>query len=429
MDARRAALEVLDSVEDGAHSDVALGRLFRRVELSREDRALATRIVYGVLAWRLRIDHTLAHFCERPLSELDRVIVHVLRIGVFQLCFSDRIPKYAAVDSSVSLVPRPLRRATGFVNAVLRRVALSGLAVIDPRDREDRRIAVELSHPEWLVRLWRLEVGNDQALALMRCNNGSAPTILRALVNRSDAIRQLREQGVDCRSADFAPDAIRADAPVSIRGLVIPQGEASQLVALLVGAAQGERILDACAAPGGKSAYLAASVGPTGRVTAVDPGRAATDRIGAVLDSCGVSARVVPQRLQDLDAEPGYDAVLVDAPCSGLGTLREHPEIRWRRRGEDLAAYGARQIELLRAGARHVRRGGRLVYATCTIARVENEDVVAAFLRDHGDFAPDDPAALDPALGTLVDTDCRLRTFPHIHDMAGFFAQRLVRAS
>lgn len=426
MDARRLALAVLESVDEGARSDAELGRELGPAELAEHDRALATRIVYGVLAWRLRLDHTIAAFARRRVEALDRPLANILRIGLYQLCFLDRVPPYAAVNSSVDMVPPGLRHTAGFVNAILRRAGRQGL-VAPSTPLESERTAIELSHPEWLVKLWSAELGALEALALMRADNEALRTTLRALGDRDEVLRCVRERGVEAEPARFAPQGIRASAAVTVPGVVVPQGEASQLVALLVGASPGERILDACAAPGGKTAYLAQAVGPAGSVTAVDAGRGAGHRIGALLDLCGVRARIVEDRIENVPLEGLYDAVLVDAPCSGLGTLREHPEIRWRRAPGDLADFARRQSAILRSAALHVRPGGRLVYATCTLTRAENDDIVDNFLAERCDFAASNCTDVHPALRALVDERCRLRTFPHRHDMAGFFAARMVR--
>lgn len=427
MDARRLALAVLERVDGGARSDAELGRQLNQAGLSEPDRALATRIVYGVLAWQLRLDHTIEALARRRMDELDRPLPNILRIGLYQLRFLDRVPAYAAVSSSVEMVPTRLRHAAGFVNAVLRQAGRQGLAALPAEP--DRRTAIELSHPEWLVKLWTAELGASEAVALMRADNEALRTTLRALVDREEALRRIREHGIEATPARFAPQAIRAAAAVTMPGVVVPQGEASQLVALLVGATSGERILDACAAPGGKTAYLAQIVGPSGSVTAVDAGRGAGRRIEALLSICEVQAHVVEDRIENLPVETLYDAVLVDAPCSGLGTLREHPEIRWRRSSADLADFARRQATILRAAADHVRPGGRLVYATCTLTRVENDDVVDAFLAERLDFVSSDAGEVHSALQPLVDDRCRLRTFPHRHDTAGFFAARMRRSA
>lgn len=426
MAARRLALAVLERVDAGARSDAELGKALARCGLGDSDRALATRIVYGVLAWRLRLDHTIGEIARRPVEKLDSPLPNVLRIGLYQLCFLDRIPPYAAVDSAVNLVPRRLRHTTGFVNAVLREAGRRGLVQPSKAD-ETERIAIELSHPPWLVRMWREELGAVEAEALMRANNEALRTTLRALVDRDEAIRQVLALGIEAEPGRFAPQSIRASAAVALPGVVVPQGEASQLVALLLGARPGERVLDACAAPGGKTAYLAQAVGSQGSVTAVDAGRGAEHRIRSLLELCRTQARIIEDRIENVVAEQPYDAVLVDAPCSGLGTLREHPEIRWRRTPGDLADFAQRQSSILRSAARHVRPGGRLVYATCTIARAENDDVVEAFLAENDDFTADETGPIHPAVRPFLDQRLRMRTFPHQHDMAGFFAARMAR--
>jgi len=426
VDARRLALAVLERVDAGARSDAELGRELARSRLGESDRALATRIVYGVLAWRLRLDHTIIALARRPLEKLDPPLQNILRIGLYQLCFLDRIPPYAAVNSAVDMVPRALLHTTGFVNAVLREAGRRGL-VPPPSADENERIAIELSHPVWLVRMWREELGVGEAEALMRANNEALRTTLRALVDRDEAIRHLRAIGIEAEPGRFAPQSIRASAAVTLPGIVVPQGEASQLVALLLGACPGERVLDACAAPGGKTAYLAQAVGAQGSVTAVDAGRGAGRRIQALLELCEVRARIIEERIENLVAEEPYDAVLVDAPCSGLGTLREHPEIRWRRTPADLADFARRQSIILRSAARHVRPGGRLVYSTCTLARAENDDVVDAFLAASPAFTANVTGEIHPTILPFLDDRLRMRTFPHRHDMAGFFAARMVR--
>jgi 16S rRNA (cytosine967-C5)-methyltransferase len=428
VDARRLALAVLERVDGGARSDAELGRELDGSALAEPDRSLATRIVYGVLAWRLRLDHTIAALARRRVEALDRPLANILRIGLYQLCFLDRVPPYAAVNSAVDMVPPGLRHAAGFVNAILRQAGRQGLVAPSTRV-ESERTAIELSHPEWLVKLWTAELGAIEALALMRADNEALRTTLRALGDRDEVLRCVRERGVEAEPARFAPQAIRAAAAVTLPGVVVPQGEASQLVALLVGAKPSERILDACAAPGGKTAYMAQAVGPSGSVTAVDAGRGAGRRIGALLELCGARARIVEDRIENVPLEEPYDAVLVDAPCSGLGTLREHPEIRWRRTPGDLADFARRQSAILRSAAAHVRPGGRLVYATCTLTRAENDDIVDAFLAERGDFAASDCADVHPVLRALIDERCRLRTFPNRHDMAGFFAARMVRGA
>lgn len=424
--ARRLAFDVLFEVEcRSAFADAALGRALARGVLDRpEERRLATQLVYGVLAERLRLDHTIAAYARR--AKLDPRVAIALRLGIYQLAFLQRVPAYAAVDTTVALVRSFAPHASGFANALVRRVAREGLASLPAEEPE--RTAVGLSHPTWLVEMWREEMGHEEAAALMASNNRPMPNVLRALADHAQAIEKLRELGLEAEPTTYAPAGIRASAPVRIPKLALPQGEASQLVVLMTGAQPGERVLDACAAPGGKTAYLAALVGERGRIIAVDPAANAPRRIRATCTAADVrNVEIVQAAIENARDLGIFDLVLVDAPCSGLGTLREHPEIRWRRTRADIEALAARQRAILEHASACVRVGGRLVYATCTISRAENDAVVDAFLATHANFEEDAPANSHAALRCLLDDRGRLRTWPHRHDLAGFFAARLVR--
>jgi 16S rRNA (cytosine967-C5)-methyltransferase len=435
IDPRRVALDVLAAVDAGAFADAALAKALAApagADMAAPDRHLATLLVYGTLARRLSLDHTIAHLASRRLERIDARTLGLLRLGLFQIAFLDRVPAYAAVDSSVRLAKRIAPRTAGFVNAVLRGAARDGLHPPDgdPLDR----LAIEYSHPRWLVELWTSELGRDEATRLMAADNEAMPTVLRALIDRDDALEWLRRRGVDCRPCRHAPRGIIAAEARGQTGIVLPQGEASQLVCLFVGASAGDRVLDACAAPGGKSAYLAELVGSDGRVVAVDSARGAERRIRRTLDLAAVgNVTIVEGAVEDLASASGpeehgghFDAVLVDAPCSGLGTLRQHPEIRWRRTPADLSDLARRQSRILAAAAGRVRPGGRLVYSTCTLTQVENDDVVDAFLAANPDFA-EDGTEVDACVAPLCDERGRLRTFPHRDDLDGFFAARLRR--
>ncbi len=456
-DARRVAFETLLETDRGSFADSALGERLERIELDRRERDLATLLVYGTLARRLTLDYTIAGYAGRPLDRIEPGLLTLLRLGLFQLGFCDRMPAYAVLDRTVSLADGKLRRGAGFVNAVLRRTTREGLRAADgiaalqrgrtddeapgeqgddidlTRDwaqlSPDRRRAVAFSHPLWLVRLWTSELGESPANAFMQANNEAAPNVLRVLVPRAEAIDRLRDMGLRVREAAHAPDAVLASGPERIPGLALPQGEASQLVVRLLNPGRGEAVLDACAAPGGKTAYIAALVGENGRVVAVDNGRGARRRIETTLRLAGFTNGNLPEirvldedflRSEDRDLGAPLDAALVDAPCSGLGTLRQHPEIRWRRTARDLAELATRQARLLERAAGAVRPGGRLVYSTCTVVRAENEDIVDGFLAAHPDYEADPSAPGADAAG-------RLHTFPHEGGMDGFFAAALRR--
>jgi len=435
VDARRLAYDTLvETDRSHAHADAVLGRALSRGSLSGPDRGLATLLVYGTLARQLTLDHSLAGYLERPLARLERRVLVLLRMGLFQLAYLDRVPDFAAVDTTVNLARAVAPAARGLVNGVLRRAAREGLAPPPDADLADR-LSVVHSHPRWLVERLLDELGTDEAEAFMHADNEARPTVLRALLPRGSALDALTERGLDVAPAPLAPDAIVVSGAAAaamgvngVAGIAIPQAEASQLVALYVGAGAGQSVLDTCAAPGGKSAYLAALVGPSGRVVAVDPARAAARRIERLARAAGAgNVEIVNRSIQDLEVGDGFDAVLVDAPCSGLGTLSEHPEIRWRRQPQDIDDLAARQSAILAAAAPHVRPGGVLVYATCTVLRAENDDVVDDFLGGHPQFGEADDDELHDSLGPVVGDDGRLRTWPHRHGTGGFFAARLRR--
>jgi len=432
-DPRRLAAGVLLAVAGGAWSDEALAAAFDKAKLSDADRALATRLVYGTLARQRTLDHTIEALSARPLDRLDDIVLIALRLGLFQMGFLDRVPDHAAIMTSVDLVARRAGSAKGFVNALLRRAQRQGL-VPPPTSPEITRLGVLHSHPDWMVRMWMDELPGDaegEVERLLEANNDAAPTCYRALGSRENALQAMRERGFDAQAGRYATSSIVIAGPVRrVDGIAVVQGEASQLVVELLDPRPGDRVLDACAAPGGKTAAIAARVGPGGSVVACDPGRNAAERIRASLRNAGIGEGVEIQScgVEALGAKTvAFDAVLVDAPCSGLGTLRQHPEIRWRRTPRDLDELSERQRAILAAAARFVRPGGRLVYSTCTIARIENDDVVEAFLGSHPEFSRDRIEALPASLAACCGASGTLRTFPHRDGIDGFFAVRMTR--
>jgi 16S rRNA (cytosine967-C5)-methyltransferase len=440
-DARTLAHEVLVRVEaTEAFADVLLGHRLAETTLPPADRSLATRLVFGTLAWQGRLDHHLGSLVRTPLTRLDPPVRVALRLGLYQLLFLERIPAYAAVDSSVRIVRREAGAgAAGLANAVLRRAAanVAGLALPDPRDPMER-LAIEWSHPRWLVERWAADYGVEEMPRLLAANNEHGKTTLRVNTLRTtpDALGEaLVAARVGVTPGRWSPDALvidggaaRVRAMAAYReGHATFQGEASQLVTRLLGLTPGLRLLDACAAPGGKTAHAAAQLGATGLVAALDVRPGGVRRIAA--EAARIGAVTVHVAVGDARRPPfagPFDAVLVDAPCSGLGTLRRHPELRWRRRPEDVARLAALQQEILRGVAGLVRPGGVLVFSVCTLTREENEGAVEAFLAADPRFGVE-PAGphLPGAAAALVGPDGFLRTLPHRHDLDGFFAARL----
>jgi 16S rRNA (cytosine967-C5)-methyltransferase len=410
MNPRLLAFQVLSEVEStNRFADALLGRYLAESDLNPADRALATVLVYGTITRQLTLDYTIAGLSSRRLAQIDTDALVLLRMGLFQLNFLDRVPAYA-------------------------REGLRPLADADEQDR----LSIEYSHPQWLVDLWIDELGVDDAVALMDANNRPAPTVLRALGDRGVTIERLRDLGYEAHEGKYAPAAVVVESggnAGAAQAGAVSQGEASQLAVLFSGVKPGARVLDACAAPGGKTAYLAQLAGPDGMITAVDPASGARRRIEDTLRRCGDGPRadveIIEAGIDGFDGAGEYDLVLVDAPCSGLGTLRQHPEIRWRRYPEDLEDLAARQARILDRAAAWVRPGGCLVYSTCTIASSENDAVVDDFLSREAGFE-EAPGAGDLIRAgvdadELVGSDGRLRVFPDHHDADGFFAARLQR--
>jgi 16S rRNA (cytosine967-C5)-methyltransferase len=454
--ARIAALRVLQAVEaDRADLPAAIAEARTRLADER-DRALLVELTTGTLRWLGAIDHIIVEGAKRPLARLDPEVRDVLRLAIYQLLHLDRVPASAVVDDAVELTRKAGKSsAAGFVNAVLRGVSRTRTALplpprpaldLDgiPRDREGALayLSTTLSHPRWLVARWMDTHGFAATERWAQFNNDAAPLTVRAntlRTTRSALQDALAAHGVECRLTSVAPDGLVVTAgnplhtPLAEDGVFVLQDEASQAVARLSLAAPGERVLDACASPGGKSAAMAAAVGPDGVVVAGDIRGRRIDLLRQTLTRLGAERAAVVQidLGRPLPFGPVFDCVFVDAPCSGLGTLRREPEIRWRRAPGDLPALAAAQLGMLGHAAGAVRPGGRLVYATCSSEPEENEDVVATFLHRNPQFAPIGRHALLDRLptpvGDLINGAGHLRSWPWQHGLEAFFGAVMAR--
>jgi 16S rRNA (cytosine967-C5)-methyltransferase len=432
--ARVCAYAVIRRVfEQDAWADRALHGEAQRQKLDARDLALATQLAYGTVQRVSTLDHVIERLTRRPPAKLDAPVLAALRLGVFQLAFLDRIPAHAAVGESVELAKAEAPRGAGLVNAVLRRATREARRIVDSLpDATPKQAALRYSHPEWIAGLWWEAFGPDAARALMAADNEPAEASLRANTLRTTA-KQLAQR-LPAHTIEALPEALILDAPFDTfsapewrDGLLMPQSRAAMAVSRALAPASGERVLDLCAAPGGKTTHLAALMGDEGEIVAVEkhPGRAEALRKTARR----MGATIVAVRTQDATEplEPGaYDKVLVDPPCSDLGTLASRPDARWRKAGRP-EALAPLQRRILEAGARALKPGGTLVYSTCTISPDENERVVAAFLAAHEDFSATDLAA-DQPLWKHPTMPKHLQTLPHRDRTDGFFVARLRRA-
>jgi 16S rRNA (cytosine967-C5)-methyltransferase len=442
--ARIAAYDILTAVSSG-RADLPTAIAFARVSLQDDrDRALAADIAAGVQRSRAALDHLIVTFSKRAIDRLDPEVVEILRISAYQLLHHTRVPASAVVDDAVNLARRAGKKsAAGFVNAVLRTLSRRRKDLPLPaRDGSERAAAlaylsITLSHPEWLAARWLDRFGFDATEAWMQFDNAPAPLTLRANRLRAtpeELIERLATDAIRLRPGRFAPDALIVEEGHPLRGrqegLFVVQDEGSQLVALLAEPRPGWRVLDACASPGGKTTALAAALNGTGAIVACD----VRDRRMALLRKTVSAAGADEVRLVQADllkplpfTRP-FDLVLVDAPCSGLGTLRRDPDIRWRRRESDLPTLAAAELVMLQHAADAVAPGGRLVYATCSSEPEENEGVVDAFLATTPGFAPLDAREAAPRLPhDVVDARGHLRTEPHVHGLEAFFGVVLER--
>jgi 16S rRNA (cytosine967-C5)-methyltransferase len=440
-DPRRAAYRILYQLDRGPLDlSAALDAAFSEGAWDPRDRRLAAELAYGVARWRFRLDFALRAATGRRVKDLDRAARTLLRLGAYQLAFTDRIPAPAAVDETVRLAGRD-PRVRAFVNGVLRRLAREGLPEPPPGPED---LGARLSLPDWLARRWLNAFGPGGAEARARHANTPAPLTLRVETRRVTPralAEALEAAGLTVTPSAILPDALRVTGDLAVpnlpgyaAGWFYVQDEASQLVGRLAGARPGERVLDACAAPGGKTGQLAAAVGERGTVVAVerDPGRCA--RLRDNLARLGLANVRVAEgdaaELPDALAGAPFDRVLLDAPCTGLGVLGRHPEGRWWKTEAAVAACARAQGHLLARLADRVAPGGHLVYAVCTVEPEETRDVVAAFLAARPDFATV-PAGetLGDSAAPWITPEGFLDTAGNAAGMDGFFAVHMRRGA
>ena len=413
--ARRAAFEILREVEAGAFSSILLAA--EEPKLKPVDRALTHELVLGVLRWQLWLDKLIEHFTKRSVESLDLPVRLALRLGLYQLRFLTRVPASAAVNESVNLVrSAKVSSAAAFVNAVLRRSIREAAydpasEVIDPVER----VAIETSHPVWLVRRWTDAFGSEEAEAFARANNVVAPMAFRILdSDETRILDSLSEAGAIVESSGIAEKAWRVSGvthlvrDLAVEGKIYLQDEASQLVAQTVNLQPGEYALDLCAAPGGKTTLMARRAGNNALIIASDRSAKRLETVIKISASQNLTSikSLLLDAAQPLPFENSvFDRILIDAPCSGTGTLRRNPEIRWRISESDIRELATQQKLFLKHAARVLKPGGQLVYSTCSVEPDENEDVIRAFLESHKDFQ-------------LQKTT---RTWPHREGTDGFF--------
>jgi 16S rRNA (cytosine967-C5)-methyltransferase len=432
---REKALEVLQRVESGAFADALLEQA--RSSFDARDRAFILELVNGTLRNRARLDWALDLFSAQPVERTDTATRNILRLGAYQMLFLDRVPVSAAVNTATELA-KVHGKKSGYVNGLLRNLDRKRSSITYP-DEPERRLAVLYSHPAWLIRRWRQRFGSETAERLLGENNRPAPLGIRAntlRTNREELKAALSLQGAEAVDMAFSATGLELlsspgirSLPAYTQGLFMVQDQAAQLVGLLVAPEPGDTVLDACAAPGGKATHLAELMQNRGAIIALenDPGRIGkvrenSERLGTtiVVPTLGDAARY---------RRDTFDKILIDAPCSGLGVLRRHPDGRWSKSEGTIRERTVDQRRILENCASLLKPGGTLVYATCTTEPEENEEIIAGFLSGPGDdFEVDDPRPYLPERAAiLVDEKGFFHTYPQATEMDGFFGARLVK--
>jgi 16S rRNA (cytosine967-C5)-methyltransferase len=408
--------------------------------LDERDRAFVVHLVQGVLRWRIRLDWIIRHRVRFSFDKIEPAVLNILRLALYQIYFMDRVPDRAAVDEAVKEAGGLRNRhVAGVVNGILRHICRDreGTPFPDPVADRDRYLSVYYSYPLWLVRKWIREVGPQATERLLDAGNQLPDRVVRLntlKIDRAGLISQLENEGVSASPCTYSPDGLRMEnwrGPVTglkafERGLFQVQGEAAQISSRLMDPHEGDRVLDVCAGLGGKTTHLAAIMKNRGRVVALDRQRSRLTCLAESAGRLGAHAifPVVADATGPLSAliRASFDRILVDGPCSGLGVISRHPDIKMTKGKDDIQRLALLQRAILNQAIHLLNPGGRLLYTTCTISREENEDVAEAFLRENRGVVQEDLRKVVPGWAAdLIDDNGFFRTFPHVHGMEGFF--------
>ena len=433
--ARTVAYRVVRRVTaDAAWADRAFRGEAERADLDPRERAFAQQLAYGTVQRLRTLDHALDAASSRPLKRIDARLLDALRLGAFQVLFLDGVPDHAAVEQTVELVKRESARAQGFANAVMRRVAREGRAAVEAIDvSTPEGAALAFSHPDWVARMWWDQLGPEAARELMARDNEAPESAIRAnelVTTRDDLAAAI---GVPSHPAPGVPEGLVLDAPWDAHGsplfdggALIPQSRGSMTVARVLDPQPGERVLDMCAAPGAKTTHIAALMRGQGAVVAMEQN---AQRADALRENCArmraTNVEVMTGDAREAPAGP-FDRILLDPPCSDLGTLQARPDVRWRKTPDQVGEVALLQRELIDAALERLAPGGTLVYSTCTISPDENENQIERLLADRPDVERDDltqdrPEVAHPAVPGY------LQLLPHRDGADGFFIARLHR--
>lgn len=442
---RQAAYLTLLRIEkERSYADILIDQELQEGGLTGPDRGLYTELVYGTLRRQGTLDHIMSQFSNTPLGKLERSVILLLRLGLYQMFFLDRIPVSAAVNETVNLAKQYSTRSAGFINAVLRSAdrGRDTVSYPDPDKEPAAWLAAKHSQPLWIVEGWLEQLGFAEATELAAAMSAPPPFTIRAnklKTSRDALIKTLQAEGVVAVPCDYAPNGLTVTSSISLaglksfsEGLFAVQDEASQLAALLLSPQPGDAILDLCAAPGGKATYLAELTGDNCTLTACDRNprklaliREVVERLG--IKNISVTLLDATKPLEKL-GKGMFDRILIDAPCSGLGVIHRNPEGKWWKEPSDPMRLAITQRAILANAAARLKPGGVMVYSTCSTSLEENEQVIDNFLKQHPDFVIEPVSKIVPQTLAMQTEQGFFRSWLHKHGMDGFFAARLIKS-
>lgn len=442
---REVALKTIYSInEKGAYSNISLNKYLEGYELKELDRAFITELVYGTVKWRLSIDWIIEQFSSVRLKKISPWILNILRLGAYQILYTDRIPESAACNESVKLSKKYGHAASSrFVNGVLRSIVRNKNEIKYPDKEQDfeNYLSIKYSHPLWMVRKWTGRFGKEFAESLLEANNCQPDFTVRVNTLRTSKealMEELAAAGYEIEKGKYADEALTIRNPSAVvrleafkKGLLQVQDESSMLVAKVLDPKPGDYVIDVCSAPGGKATHIAELMKNEGLVSARDIHEHKIKIIGDAAKRLGLNS-VKPELFDATELDEGSikkaDRVLVDAPCTGLGILRRKPDIKWARNIEDSKEIIELQKKILSTASKYVKPGGYMVYSTCTIESEENEDVVNYFLKENKEFDAEDISGYFPEeLKKATAKDGYVQFFPNVDNIDGFFISKFRR--
>lgn len=439
---RRIALNILIDVEENkAFSNIAINKHIKKSNLTSLDRRFISQLVYGVLENKLYLDYIIKNFSKTKMKKIQAPILNILRLGLYQIIFLQKVPDSAAVNESVKLAKKINFRLSGFVNGILRSYLRNKEKIQLPNYENNpiEFLSIKYSHPKWLVSKWVNDYGIEFASKLLEANNKSPDLTIRTntlKINREDLIEKLIKEGVSCKKGDIAEESIIIEAMKNSlddlesfrKGFFQVQDESSMLVSHILNPLEDEFIIDVCSAPGGKSTHIAQLMKNRGRVISrdihkhkLDLVRENSNRLGVtIIETQQYDALKLDSKLVDL-----ADRVLVDAPCSGFGIIRRKPEIKYLKDTKDIMELSRLQLEILKVSSRYVKNGGTLVYSTCTIQEEENKRVINKFLKQNDEFTLID---INKDLPHHIRSNEKfLQLYPNVSNTDGFFICKMRR--